>query len=110
MAVIDIVQRDSYFAGWHYSETIGDGETGHDIHIPALPDGKVIGCRLMAGAGTGKFQDTMSSDADVVAGTAVWNDWYIGNQTGTASEWLRPNVTGIRGVSVSGEIKIEVVI
>lgn len=110
MAVVEIVQRNAYFVGYHYTETIADGETGDDIHIPPLSDGKVIGCRMIAGAGTGKFQDTMSSDEDVLAGTAEWNDWYIGDQTGTASEWLSPNVTGIRGVSISGGIKIEVVI
>lgn len=110
MAVVEIVQRDGYFTGWHHQETIADGETGNDIHIPPLPEGKVTAARVIAGTGTGKIQDTMSSDEDVLAGTAVWEDWYIGDQTGTSSEWLRPNVTGVRGVSVSGEITIQVVI
>jgi hypothetical protein len=110
MAVVDIVQRDAYFVGFQHEETIADGETGNDIRIPPLPAGKVIAARLIAGAGTGKFQDTMSSDEDVTAGTAVWDDWYVGTQTGTVSEILRPNVTGIRGVSVSGEITVQVVI
>lgn len=110
MTIVSMVQRNAYFTGFEYSETISDGTTGNDIIIPPLPEGKVIGCRLIAGAGTGKFQDTLSSDADVLAGTAEWNDWFVGDQTGTASEYLMPNVTGIRGVSISGEIKIEIVI
>lgn len=98
-------------AGWIYSEIIADGEISDPIKIK--PNGKGISnisCTLIAGANIGKFQITTSSDADVKAGTAIWQDWVKGDSTGIVSDVLVGQITGIRGVSVSGEVKIEIVI
>ena len=102
-------RRNSYVKGYHYGETIATTETGATLLIPVLESGKTITCTLIAGAGTGKFQITTSTDAAVAAGTAVWQDWGLGVKTGTVSDVIIGPVTGIRGVSASGEIKIEVV-
>ena len=110
MTIAQMTKRDSYIPGWHHEETIGDGDTGNDIKIFPTPDDKRITCTIIAGANTGKFQVTTSTDAKVAAGTATWQDWNEGTSTGTVSDTLIGPVTGLRGVSVSGEIKIEVVI
>jgi hypothetical protein len=111
MALTRMTKRDSWKEGYEYTETIADGATGDDIRIfPLGLDGPRVTCRIIAGANTGKFQFTTSPDANVIAGTATWSDWPRGVVTGTVWDALTSQVTGLRGVSVSGEIKIEVVI
>ncbi len=51
---------------------------------------------------------TTSSDTDVQADIAQWIDWTQGN-TGSLTMAIASPVTGIRGVSISGEIKIKIV-
>lgn len=98
-------QRD----GWHYTETIATGATGDSLILPSLEAGKTIAVTLIAGAGTGYVQFTTSSDAAVKADTAVWQTWALGTKTGTESDSLE-KATALRGVSVSGEVIIEVLI
>jgi hypothetical protein len=57
---------------------------------------------------TPKFQFTTSSDSKVIAGTAVWQDWDLGTQTGTVTDYIGCAVTGVRGVSAAGEVSIEI--
>ena len=98
-------------AGWTYSEIIADGEIGDSIRIrPSRKGTYNITCTLIAGTNIGKFQATTSSDAEVEAGTATWVDWVKGDISGVVTDVITSPVTGIRGVSVSGEVKIEIVI
>ena len=115
MAITTMKNRNCYISGryvpgWHHKETIAGGATGNDVIIPPLPAGKTVTCTLIAGANTGKFQITTSSDEDIKAGTATWQDWAKGDSTNTVTDVIIGQVTGIRGVSVSGEVKIEIVI
>lgn len=110
MTVKRIRQRNSYFVGYQHTETIATGENGDDIFIPALPAGKTITCRMFAGVGTAKFQTSTSDDDVVLAGNGVFEDWDIGDKTGTYSHVIDTAVSGVRAVSVSGEIDIEVII
>ena len=96
--------------GYHYEGTIATGVTGPDVIIPAIARDKRITLTLIAGANTGSFQVTTSSDAKVAAGTATWQTWSQGVKTGTVSDVLLGPVTGIRGVSAAGEISIEIVV
>lgn len=93
--------------GYEYTEVIGDGNNGETILIPPGKDN--ITCTIIAGANSGKFQFTTSSDNAVLAGTANWVDWYKGAVTGTDYDVLNGPVTALRGVSTSGAITIEVV-
>lgn len=95
--------------GFSVKETIADGENGDSYIIPTGEINSRITCTLIAGANTGKFQITTSPDADIVDESAVWQDWVKGNTTGTAHDVLIGPITGLRGVSVSGEIIIEIV-
>jgi hypothetical protein len=105
-----LTKRDDYREnGWTYTETITDGETGDTVRIPPMPPNSKITCTIIAGANTGKFQSTTSPDADIIADTATWVDWPAGVKTGTYEDALISPVTAIRGVSVSGEIVIEIV-
>lgn len=113
MAVVQLSKRPNFVQGgigYHYSQTIATGATGNDIHIPALPPGKTVAIVLIAGANTGKFQVTRSSDANVLAGTAIWFDITLSSTTGTVADAIPDAITGIRGVSLAGEIKIQVAI
>ena len=115
MAVAAMVKRNFRLnhdgIGYRFSEVITDGATGNDIHIPSLPPGKTPTVVIRAGAGSGNVEFTMSDDDDVLAGTATWDQyWPLGASTGTVADTLEGTVTGIRGVSISGEITIEVVI
>ena len=110
MATAEMTRRPFQRDGWHYTETIATTATGDSVIIPSLDAGKTIAVTLIAGAGTGYIQFTTSSDAAVKADTAVWQTWSLGNKSGTAGLSFAFPVTGIRGVSVSGEIIIEVLI
>ena len=111
MAVVELQRRKSYQSGFHHSETIGDGEDGNTIRIfPTQPDGGVVSCGVIAGSNVGKMQFTLSSDNDVITDNAVWSDWPKGNVTGSEYDALVGPVTGLRGVSITGQIKIEVVV
>ena len=109
-AVVEMVKRESAVTGFHYEETIATGATGNDVHIyPMGLDGTRVTCTIIAGANTGSFEYTTSSDAKVVAGTAVWKTWPLGVVTGTNCDALTSQVTGLRGVSDAGEITVEIV-
>lgn len=111
MAIVQMTKREAAALGYEYEETIASGQNGDSIRIfPMGPGNARITCRIIAGANTGKFQFTTSPDADVIADTAVWSDWAKGTVTGTDWDVLLAQVTGLRGVSVSGEVKIEVIL
>ena len=94
--------------GFHHTETIASGN-GTTIAIPAMPAGTRVTCTMIAGANSGKFQITTSSDAAVAAGTCTWVDWSKGAITGTDQDVVTGPITGIRGVSTSGSVDIEIV-
>jgi len=96
--------------GYQYSEAIGTGATGNNLIIPPIAPGKSISIALIAGASTGKFQVSTSSDAAITAGTATWSDLTLSAATGTVRDEITAPITGLRGVSTSGAIVIEVVI
>jgi len=109
MSTASMNRRESWRLGYEYSETIADGATGDSLIVtPISAKNNRITCCVIAGAGSGKIQTTISSDAKITAGTATWIDWYKGNVSGTDCDVIIGPVSGIRGVSVSGEIKIEV--
>ena len=107
---VSMTLRQGIVKGYYYTETIADSATGANVKIPPMGlDGSRITCTIIAGSNTGKFQFTTSSDAAVQADTATWIDWAKGAVTGTDYDVLTSQVTGLRGVSTSGEIKIEIV-
>lgn len=108
MALVNLSKR-IIGMGFEYTETIADGADGDTVLLPGISDGENITCTMIAGANTGKFQFTTSSDAAVAAGTCTWIDWPKGNVTGTDYDLLLGPVTAVRGVSISGEITIEIV-
>ena len=102
MAIVNIIGKQ----GYAYQETIASGN-GDSVIVHPL-NGKPLTCTLIAGSNTGKIQFTTSSEAAVIAGTATWQDWE-GVTTGTGSDVLVGAVTAVRGVSTSGEVKVELV-
>jgi hypothetical protein len=110
MAIAKLNTRSGAIPGYHYSETIATGATGDDVVIPPLAPGKEITCTIVAGANTGYFQTTTDSDTAVAAGTATWKTWALGTSTGTVVDVITGTVTGIRGVSAFGEVRITIVI
>ena len=107
---VSMTLRQGITKGYYYTETIANGVTGRNVKIPPMGlDGSRITCTIIAGSNTGKFQFTTSSDAAVFADTATWIDWPLGAVTGSQYDVLTSQVTGLRGVSTSGEIKIEIV-
>ena len=104
--------RQGITKGFFYTETIATTENGETVQIPPMGyNGTAITVTLVAGGSTGKVQVSTSSDAIIAAGSAIiWQDWPKGVQTGTISDVLVGPVTGIRGVSSSGEVTIEIII
>lgn len=110
MTIAYLTPRGNRFGNYEYAETIANGATGNTVFIPGLTSGKYVGVTIIAGANTGKIQYSTSLESAVKAGTAVFQDWEMGTVSGTVTESFVINVSAIRGVSVSGEIKIEVII
>lgn len=107
--VVEMTKRTGNVIGYEYAETIADGLTGDDVHIYATGlDGSKIVCTLITGAGTGRVEFTTSLDSAIVAETAVWQPWDLGDVTGTYSDDVSSKIKGLRAVSVSGEVTIEI--
>jgi hypothetical protein len=93
-----------------YVETIADGETGESVYVhPINNNSGLISCTLISNGNTGKIQTSTSTLSAITAGSATWVDWSEGDVTTTTIDVISGPVTGIRGVSVSGEISIEIV-
>ena len=98
MAIQNLIQRTpARFLGWAHEETLVKSATGDPVVIPPLLAGQRISVRTIAGAQTAKVQSTISSDAKVVAGTAVWDDIAV-TAVGTTSANLDAPVTALRAV------------
>jgi len=113
MAVNNLTQRSGRFLGWTFTEELAAGATGNPVVIPPLLAGQRISVRTIGGTQDAKIQSTISSDAKVAAGTAVWEDWPAGIQIGTVSATLDAPVTAIRctvGTATSGAVNWEVLI
>ena len=111
MTIVHMTRRPKEEKGWEYSETIATGATGDDIVIPTLRPGTVIAITLYAGSNTGKFQATSAPDSQVLAGTVPANRWFdlpLTSTTGTVPDAIIASISGLRGVSLAGEISIEV--
>ena len=94
-----------------YEETIADGQNGETLYIhPVNAKRDGVTCTIISSGNTGKFQYTTSSKTSIIAGTEVWQNWAQGNVTATTTDSITSPVTAIRGVSISGEIEIAVVI
>lgn len=103
--------RDGLSGGYTHKETIADGITSDFIIIPPTGRGTTNGSVLIiCGAGTGKIQITIDSDEDIVEGNATWLDWDKGEVTGTVIDAFASAISGVRGVSVSGEITFKILI
>ena len=101
--------REGRYNGFTYTETLADGITSDPIVIPPLPPGARVTCTTIAGANTAKIQYTTADDP-ATADPGDWEDWPQGDKTGTFSDSILAPVTGVRGVSVSGEISFRIVI
>jgi len=104
MAINNLIQRSGRFLGWMWEETLAASATGDPVTIPPLLAGQRISVRTIAGTNDAKVQSTISSDAKVIAGTAVWDDWPPGAQTGTTSSTLSAPVTAVRCVVGSASV------
>ena len=93
-----------------YTETISDGENGESIYVHPVNSPGGITCTVISSGNTGKIQTSTSPKSAISGGTATWSDWAEGDVTTITSDVIEGPVTGIRGVSISGEISIEIVI
>lgn len=106
MTIQTISGKKSLLRSGDFQETIADGLNGNPISL----EDKVATITIVAGAGTGKAQTTTSGEEAIKAGNANWIDWSKGDVTGSSSDVLTGPVSAVRGVSVSGEITIEIVV
>ena len=106
MTIKTISGKKSPLRSGDFQEIIADTANGNPISL----EDKVATVTIVAGAGTGKAQTTTSGEDAILAGTANWVDWGKGDVTGTNSDVLTGPVSAVRGVSVSGEITIEIVV
>ena len=97
--------------GYVHKETIADGNNGETIFFHPLGNKTgYVGCTIISSGSTGKFEYSTSPIEDHEDGTETWiGAWPKGEVTTTSSDAIG-DCTAVRGVSISGEINIEVVI
>lgn len=88
---------------------IDAGEAGKGIVIDGFPF--TVTCIPQTGSptGSGKIQYTTSLPSLIESGEALWIDWSRGEVSDTASDVPEGPVSGIRGVSISEALVLEVV-
>ncbi len=100
MAVQTLTKRSGRFLGWSFEQlAIAASTTTDPLTIPPLLAGQRISVRTIAQTNDAKVQSTISSDAKVAAGTAVWEDWPPGAQVGTTSANLEAPITALRCIT-----------
>lgn len=97
--------------GYTHEETIPAGEEGEAVVVKPIANASGnVGVMMVPGSNTGKVQYTFSSMEKIEAGTANWVDWSDGEVTANAGTAFVAPVTAVRGVSVSGEVALEVAV
>lgn len=98
--------------GYTYSETVADGITSKPVIIKPTGRGTTSGTVILTcGSNQGKVQAYFGEESNVNSGT--WHDWQKytdGVYTGTILDVFNAPVTALRAVSISGEIKFEILI
>jgi hypothetical protein len=90
---------------FEYEETISSPGNGEWVEFPNGVNGAAV--ELEIATGEGRVEATLDSLSEVQAGTANGIAWDFGNVTGTTQDWVVP-VTALRGVNISGIVKIKV--
>lgn len=109
--LIEASFNNDSIVGYEYEATILDGAVGDVLPVGPLPSGHVINITLSAGINTGKFQATSAPYNKVLTSTVPAEDWFdvtLTSTTGTVSDAIVVPISGLRGVSLAGTIKIQV--
>lgn len=106
MAVSTMV-HDSTDGRYRHEETVADASTSDPVLMPSVqhhdPYMKPVVVYVSpAGGGSAKIEQTISSPADVAAGSAVWSTWALGEVSVPTSHALWAPMTALRCVSVNG--------
>ena len=103
MPVLSFTKRDGAFNSHiHKSDLIaypGTPGLSDPLPIPPLPPGSRISAYCSPGSPTKdtlSIEYTISEDADVAAGSAVWFPWSSGDVSADTLETLLSPITGIR--------------
>lgn len=111
MALLEFLKRSgSYKSFYHSSSLIAYPTTdgvSEALHIPPLPSGSRL--RIFASPGsptndTVAIEYSMSSDDDVLAGTADWFPWSAGDVAVDTLGTLDSPITGIRFKNTSSVV------
>lgn len=101
-------QRTGRFLGWTDYVTVATGET-EIIVIPPLDSGHKISVTAIPGSNTALVQHSTSSNADVLADTATWQDWLHGSVMDTKNGVVISPITGLKFSATGGSCEFEVV-
>lgn len=103
-----ITEREGRFLGWTNYITVADGET-EIVSIPPLDSAHRISVTAIPGSNTALVQYTTSSDADVIADTATWQNWIYGSVSATTNGVVIAPITGLKLGATGGECNFEIV-
>ena len=92
-----------------YKQSVLTGVTGESIKI-APKISKVTVSLLPSGGASGKVQFTTSTYKEIDEGTATWFDWPKGVISVNTYDGINFPITGLRPVSSSGTLVMEVVL
>lgn len=94
-----------------HTETLGAGLTSDPLMLPSVygrmrSDDRISVVCIPAVGATGKIQYTLSSVANVEAGSAIWIDWPSGNVTAATGYAINGPVTALRCINVAGAFSV----
>lgn len=82
-----------------------DGQTSEVVRVNNWP----CAAALNLAGGSGYLEYTLSLPSHIAAGTARWHTWAAGTVVESTVDYPPAPITGIRAVSVSGAVVLEVV-
>lgn len=104
MASTDTISSLGKLKQW--KSVVATGSTGNAYKLDKFP----VTITLVCSSSSGYIQFSTSSYEEIDAGTATWSIWSRGTISSTATDIPEGPVTGLRGVSSSGAVTLEVVL
>lgn len=93
-------RKESVTAGSPATVVISHTPAGRDITVTAIP----------GGGGTANVQFSTSSDAEVAAATATWQDWPSGAVSSTTSDRVLSQITALKLIATTADAVFELVV
>ena len=97
--------------GWQWTETVPADTTSEPLIMPELDNHRPSSVGVSPGAGgTARVEYSLSTVAEVKAGTAKWRPWPYGDVSSDTDDVLDGPVTALRMTAATADAQWEVLL